>query len=85
MSNQQQNKQTIRSYDDLIKQWFERSNSESDIFTKFIFLYISFIAFLTRTYPGKSDRGTINSLKEANCKARLSSRKNSGLKVGIDT
>src|SRR5260370_19026594 len=61
----QQDKQTVRAYPDLIKQWFERSQSESDIFTKFIFLYISFIAFLTQENSGKRDREIINSLKHA--------------------
>ncbi len=61
----QQDKQTIGSYADLIKRWFERSKSESDIFTKFIFLYISFIAFLTQVNPEKTDRGIIESLKKA--------------------
>ncbi len=65
MTDQQHNEQTITSYDDLIKQWFERSKSESDIFTKFIFLYISFTAFLTRRNPERSDRWIINNLKEA--------------------
>jgi hypothetical protein len=65
MSDQQQDRRTINSYADLIKQWFERSNSESDIFTKFIFLYISFIAFLTQEYSEKSARRVINSLKHA--------------------
>ena len=61
----QQDKQTVMTYADLIIQWFERSNSESDIFTKFIFLYISFIAFLTQVNSGKKDRGIIESLKHA--------------------
>ncbi len=60
----QQDKQTITSYNDLIKQWFERSKSENDIFTKFIFLYISFTAFLTRRNPKRSDRWIIDNLKE---------------------
>ncbi len=62
----QQDEATITTYPDLIKQWFERSNSEKDVFTKFIFLYISFTAFLTQAHPGMADREIINSLKEAN-------------------
>ncbi len=65
MSYQQQDRRAIRNYPDLIKQWFERSKSESDVFTKYIFLYISFIAFLTQENPGKRDRGMIESLKDA--------------------
>jgi hypothetical protein len=53
------------NYADLIIQWYERSQSESDVFTQFIFLYISFIAFLTQENSGKTDRGIINSLKDA--------------------
>jgi hypothetical protein len=56
--------QVITSYNDLIKQWFKRSKYESDIFTKFIFLYISFTAFLTRRNPERSDRWIIENLKE---------------------
>jgi hypothetical protein len=63
MSNQQYDEQTITSYNNLIIQWFERSKSERDIFTKFIFLYISFTAFLTRKHPRMNDRETINNLK----------------------
>ncbi len=66
MSYQQHDEQTITSYEDLIKQWFVRSKSESDIFTKFIFLYISFTAFLTQKHPRMNDREIINSLKHAN-------------------
>jgi hypothetical protein len=62
----QQDKQPIMSYNDLIKQWFERSKTENDIFTKFIFLYISFTAFLTQRHPRMNDREIINSLKHAN-------------------
>ena len=65
MSDKQQDKQTIMTYADLIKQWFERSNSENDIFTKFIFLYISFTAFLIQRNSEKSDRWIINNLKDA--------------------
>jgi hypothetical protein len=50
-------------YDQLITQWFERSTTEEDIFTKFIFLYISFNAFLTQANKGENDRQKINSLK----------------------
>jgi hypothetical protein len=66
MNDQKQDNQTIRTYSDLIKQWFERSEFESDIFTKFIFLYISFIAYLTQVTSGEYDRGTIRNLKGAN-------------------
>jgi hypothetical protein len=62
--SEEQNKQAIMSYPDLIKQWFERSKSETDIFTKFIFLYISFTAFLAQANPGKKNRWIINNLKE---------------------
>ncbi len=39
MSEQQQDRRATRSYPALIKQWFERSKSESNIFTKFICNY----------------------------------------------
>jgi len=55
----------LQTYADLIKQWFDRSIFKTDIFTQFIFLYISFIAFLAQANPGKNDRGIINSLKDA--------------------
>lgn len=58
-----QKQQVITSYDDLIKQWFKKSQFESDFFTKFIFLYISFTAFLAQKYPRMTDRETINNLK----------------------
>lgn len=64
MSNQQHDEQTFTSYNDLIIQWFERSKSERDIFTQFIFLYISFTAFLTRRNPERNDRWIIDNLKE---------------------
>jgi hypothetical protein len=55
------------AYRDLIGQWFSRSKSETDIFTRFIFLYISFIAFLTQEQveSGRSDRNIIDSLKNS--------------------
>ena len=65
MRDQQQGNQTIRNYADLVKQWFKRSKTEHDIFTQFIFLYISFIAYLTQVSSVKHDRGIINSLKYA--------------------
>jgi hypothetical protein len=54
----------MTTYADLIKQWFERAQKEEEYFTKFIFLYISFIAFLTQRYNGRNDRGKIESLKK---------------------
>ncbi len=51
------------TYYDLIIQWFKRSEQEKDYFTKFIFLYISFIAFISQRYGEMSDRNKINSLK----------------------
>lgn len=38
------------TYNELINEWFYRSEKEKDYFTKFIFLFISFIAFLSRRY-----------------------------------
>ena len=63
MSDQQHESQPITTYDDLIRKWFSRSKEEKDIFTQFIFLYISFTAFLTHKNPDKNDRCTINILK----------------------
>ncbi len=50
-------------YDDLIIQWFNRANSEEEIFTKYIFLYITFTAFITQTREKLSDRDRVNVLK----------------------
>lgn len=55
----------IPTYDDLILNWYARSDAEEEIFTKFIFLYIAFIAFLTINKPFLSDRGKINELKNS--------------------
>ncbi len=58
------------TYSDLIYQWFyiateERGEEERiDPFTRFIFLYISFIAFLSQNGNDTSDRAKINRLKE---------------------
>lgn len=53
----------MMTYADLIKQWFERAQKEEEYFTKFIFLYIAFIAFLTQRYEDLNDRQKIESLK----------------------
>lgn len=52
------------NYGDLINQWFNRSVIEGDPFTRFIFLYISFIAFLSQNDTYTSDRERINRVKE---------------------
>lgn len=52
------------TYEDLIKQWFYRAVVEGDPFTRFIFLYISIIAFLSQDDTYTSDRGRINRVKE---------------------
>jgi len=52
------------SYNDLIKQWFEKSQlPENDTFTTFIFLYFSFIAYLRQALQGNHDRDNIQKLK----------------------
>jgi hypothetical protein len=64
MSSNKHDNSTIMSYDDLIKQWFEKSLSpENDIFTTFIFLYFSFIAYLRQEVQGTNDYARICSLK----------------------
>lgn len=53
-------------YNDLIRQWFSRAEDEKDYFTKFIFLYISFTAFVTNYYTGGrklDDRDIIQEVK----------------------
>lgn len=52
------------TYKDLINQWFNRAIAEDDPFTKYIFLYISFIAFLSQKWGRTTDRRRINRLKE---------------------
>lgn len=52
------------TYKDLINQWFYRAVVEGDPFTRYIFLYISFIAFLSQDDSYTSDRGRINRVKE---------------------
>ena len=52
------------TYKDLINQWFYRAIAESDPFTRYIFIYLSFIAFLSQEGTQTSDRGRINRVKE---------------------
>ena len=51
------------TYKDLINQWFHRAINEDDPFTKYIFLYIAFIAFLSQREIQGSDRDRINLVK----------------------
>lgn len=55
--------QGTMTYKDLIKQWFERAEVGNDPFTKFIFLYISFIAFLSQQSFDTSDRKRVERVK----------------------
>src|SRR4030042_6706714 len=58
------------TYKQLIKQWFNRAKKEKDFFTKYIFLYIAFIAFLSQQRVRRtSDREKINEVKR-DCEAR---------------
>ncbi len=52
-------------YEVLIRDWFERSELDADSISQFLFLYISFIAFLTQKQmqSGRHDRQIIDSLK----------------------
>src|SRR3989338_1528079 len=52
------------TYKDLINQWFYRAIAEGDPFTRYIFLYIAFIAFLSQEGTQTSDRGRIDRVKE---------------------
>lgn len=54
----------MMTYHELINQWFNRAITEDDYFTKYIFLYIAFTAFLTQRWGGVSDRDKINRVKE---------------------
>ena len=65
MSDRMYDNQPTMPYQSLINQWFDRSKSEDDIFTQFIFLYISFTSFLTQVKDKGSDRATIISLKNS--------------------
>ncbi len=51
------------NYNDLIEQWFYRAMGEGDPFTRYIFLYISFIAFLSQANRNETDRRRINRVK----------------------
>lgn len=57
------------TYYELINEWFRRSEKEKDYFTKFIFLFISFIAFISQRYEGiefdSKKRDTLKLEKEA--------------------
>ena len=50
-------------YYDLIMQWYRRALDEEEIFTKFIFLYIAFNAFMTQTRAEMRERQKIEFLK----------------------
>lgn len=52
------------TYKDLINQWFYRAINEDDPFTKYIFLYIAFIAFLSQRETQTSDRERVNEVKD---------------------
>lgn len=52
------------TYADLINQWFIYSTRGKNIFTKYIFLYISFCAFLSQPAP-ENDRNLIERVKNA--------------------
>lgn len=52
-------------YYELIIQWFNRASTETELFTKYIFLYIAFTAFLTQTRESLTDRDRINVLKNS--------------------
>lgn len=53
----------IPDYYDLIMRWFQRSQQEEEMFTKFIFLYISFNAFINQTREELRERQKIEFLK----------------------
>jgi len=40
----------VHTYNELIKEWFNRAEKEKDYFTKFIFIFISFVAFISQRY-----------------------------------
>lgn len=51
------------TYEDLIKQWYQRAIKGKDPFTKFIFIYIAFTSFLTLHEDYLRDRERIINLK----------------------
>src|SRR5690349_21427893 len=65
MSDKKHDNNTDMTYADLINQWFEKSHCETDVFTRFIFLYFSFIAFLTQQLPRGNDSTRIDRLKKS--------------------
>ena len=55
------------NYDELRFSWFKKSETEDDYFSKFVFLYLSFISSLRKRFfhNSISDGAAINSLKNA--------------------
>jgi len=52
------------NYDDLIKSWHMKAQTEGDYFIKFVFEYLSLIAYLNkRNYHNETDRRLIQELK----------------------
>ena len=52
-----------KNYIEAIKNWHKKAERGKDYFVKFIFEYISFIAYINRDQPGNIDRKLIQNLK----------------------